>query len=151
MMFFAIQQMDTLKKSSLNFEQTQLNMKKMSIHEQISEIEEHNNSREAAFTQITSGQSTQASSIFNTALTEANANVTNAQKAYDEAKKQGLSTDQLSVFETRLSEAKTESQNAQKQAYQQYQNQMTTIASLTQAFKNVQAAEEKARIKALNK
>ena len=150
MMFFAIQQMNTLRKSKLNFEQSQLNSRKMFIHDQISEIEEKNESLGAAFTSITSNSSSQAGSIFNQAISNANSMVTDAQTAYDNAKKQKLDASQLKVFEDKLNEAKTESQNAQKVAYQQYQSQMSTISALTQTYKNVKAAEEKARLKALN-
>lgn len=151
MMFFAIQQMDTLKKSRLNFEQATLQMRKMEIHEQITELQEKQENMAAAFSQITSGVANEAGSIFNQSISEANTLVSDAQKAYSQAKSQGLDADSLKFFEEQLTQAKEDSKNAQQQAYAELQRQNSVVASLTQTFKNVQAAEQKAQEKELNK
>ena len=151
MMFFYIQQMDTLKKSRLNYEQSMLQMEKLSIHEQISEIQEKADAMATAFTSITSGQSAQATSIFNQSISESNAMISDAQSEYNNAKNNNLPTDVLQVFADKLAQAKEDSQTAQKQAYQEYQRQTETVSALTQSFKRLQEAEEKARTKELNK
>ncbi|MBR1754505.1 hypothetical protein IJ732_06675 [bacterium] len=151
MMFFAIQQMNTMKKSKLNFEQSTLQMRKMDIQEQISDIQERNESLSSAFTTITSGVSSQATSIFNQTISESNAALSSAQSAYNEAKRAGLDADTLKVFEDRLYQANENKKSAQQQAYTEYQRQNAVVASLMQTYKNVQAAEEKAQLKALNK
>ena len=151
MMFFAIQQMDTLKKSKLNFEQATLQMRKMEIQEQITSLQERQDNLAGAFSQITSGVANQASSIFNQSISESNGLLSDAQKAYNHAKSQGLEGEALKFFEEQLSQAKDESKTAQQQAYAEYQRQNNVVASLTQAFKNVQAAEQKAQEKELNK
>lgn len=151
MMFFYIQQMDTLKKSKLNYEQSMLQMKKLSIHEQINAAQERTEQLTSAFTTITNGTSNQATSIFNSKVNTSNAVLTNAQNAYNEAKNQGLTGDDLKFYEDQLTQAKSDSKTSQQQAYTEYQRQMTTVSALTQSFKKIQEAEEKAKLKELNK
>ena len=116
MMFFYIQQMDTLRKSRLNYEQAMLQQEKLSIQSQISDLQEVADNRLNAFTTITSGQSLQASSIFNQAVSNSNALVSNAQTEYNNAKNNNLPTDVLEVFAKKLEQAKEDSKTAQETA-----------------------------------
>lgn len=150
MMFFAIQQMNTMKKSNLNFEQTTLQMKKLAIQDQISEIQQRNDNLASAFSSITSGVAMQAGSIFNETINNASLKVSNAQAAFEQAKKSGLGEEALKIFEEQLTLAKDESKTVQQKAYVEYQRQNTLVASLTKAYKNVKEAEEKAELKRLN-
>lgn len=151
MMFFYIQQMDTLRKSRLNYEQAMLQQEKLSIQSQISDLQEMADNRLNAFTTITNGQSLQASSIFNQAVSDSNALVSNAQADYNNAKNNNLPTDVLEVFAKKLDQAKADSKTAQETANTEYQRQLTTIQALTQSFKKLQETEEKAQTKELNK
>ena len=151
MMFFYIQQMDTMRKSRLNLEQSMLQMEKLSIHEQINELQQKSEERLSAFSTITSGQTSQASSIFNQSVSNSNAMISDAQAEYNNAVSNNLPTDVIEVFKNKLAQAKEDSKTAQQQAYQEYQTQMTTVQALTQSFKKMQEAEEKAQTKELNK
>jgi hypothetical protein len=151
MMFFAIEQRNTIRKSKLNEEQSTLSMRKLAIHDQITTLEENAEKLTAAFTSITSGISNQASSIFNQAISSSNEKIALAQKAYNNAQSQGLDSIDIKKFENMFNQVKEEEKNAQQKAYTQYQTQMNLIASLTQTFKNVKEAEDKAKIKGLNK